>query len=184
VDPAVIDALAKAGIDPALQDSFATIGIVTGPPDRIHPIEGGSATVVSGTRTAEVQLRTIPELWSGNARPPDFSHGPTKDYVMFFAVLEATAADYCASTGRRVRDREFERLYDHLRRRPDGEDSNPLFSYLQASAALYLSLRGGSREEFEAVVRRLARSARTFSDGWTSTWYLDRALLPLLEPEA
>jgi hypothetical protein len=39
-----------------------------------------------------------------------------------------------------------------------------------------MSLRPVSRAEFEAVMRRLARSARTFSDGPASSNYLELAL--------
>jgi len=131
---------------------------------------------MAGESTALVRLLKVSDLWTGEAVPPDFERGPTPEYVLFFALIERTAADYCACMGKRTRDREFERLYERLRGRPDGTDPNPLFSYLRAAARLYMSLRDVSRAEFEAVARRLKRSARTFSDGDTSTNYLDLAL--------
>jgi hypothetical protein len=44
-----------------------------------------------------------------------------------------------------------------------------------------MSIRATSQAEFEAVARRLERSARTFSMGWTSTNYTHNALKPLRE---
>ena len=85
-----------------------------------------------------------------------------------------------AESGIRVRDQEFERLYNHLRRRPDGTDANPILSYLQAAARLYMSLRDVSQAEFEAVARRLTKSARTYSEGLSSTNYTDLVLERLL----
>ena len=183
MDREVVEAIEKAGIDTTFEKSIPVLGIqVDG---RGSPIPlGDEVTVVAGEESAVGRLRRISDLWTGDARPPDFADGPTREYVMFFAVIERTAADYCSCTGKRTRDQEFERLYNHLRRRPDGADGNPLFSYLQAAARLHMSLRDGSRAEFEAVARRLTRSARTFSEGYASTNYLDLALTRVLEAGA
>ncbi len=63
-----------------------------------------------------------------------------------------------------------------LRRRPAGRDRNPLFSYLQAAARLYLSIDSRSGAEHEAVVGRLARSAKTLALGQSSRNYLRHVL--------
>ena len=55
----------------------------------------------------------------------------------------------------------------------------PLFQYARAAAQVALLLRPTSDGEFDAVLRRIERSTRTFGDGPTSTSYLERALLPL-----
>ncbi|HYH99833.1 hypothetical protein, partial [Hyalangium sp.] len=122
-------------------------------------------------RVVWLPLAPISQLWTGSAVAPDFSRAPLPEYEPFFILLEATAAEFCNATGRPQRDREFERLYRHLRRRPDSTDANPLFSYLRAAARLYLSLRDVSRAEFEAVADRLYRSARTFATRIDSTNY-------------
>ena len=183
MDREVVEVLEKARIDTTFEHLIPVLGIQVDGRGSPVPL-GDEVTVVAGARTAVVRLKRIPDLWTGDARPPDFSGGPTLEYVMFFAVIERTAADYCSCTGKRTRDQEFERLYNHLRRRPDGADGNPLFSYLQAAARLYMSLRNGSQSEFEAVARRLTKSARTFSEGYTSTNYLDLALTRVLEAGA
>lgn len=89
----------------------------------------------------------------------------------FFALIETTAVACCAATNPEY-DRELERVYAQLRRRPLGADANPLFSYLRAAVRLYMSLRDVSQAEFEAVVQRLSRSAGHFSTGLTSTNYI------------
>jgi hypothetical protein len=99
---------------------------------------------------------------------------------MFFCLIERTAADFCVSTGRMEPDDEFRRLYRLLARRPGGDDRNPLFSYIQAGARLYMSLKDVSRAEFEAVALRLSRFARNVSTGATSANYIQSAKRLLL----
>jgi len=64
------------------------------------------------------------------------------------------------------------RIYNLLRRRPDGTDDNPLFSYLQGAARLYMSLFDVSQAEFEAVFNRLTRSAKGYMEDAASTNYI------------
>lgn len=138
---------------------------------KVEPL-GEEFVVVPGELVASIRPKKITGLFVGNVVPPNFSTGPTFEYVQFFALLEMTAADFCSVTGKPERDVEFERLYALLRRRPDGRDVNPIFSYLQAAARLYMSLRDVSEMEFEAVARRLTRSARTFAMGSTNYYEL------------
>jgi hypothetical protein len=135
---------------------------------------------MGGREVALVKLKPISQLWTGTAVPPSLAGTPPLEYQLFLLMLELTAADYCAATGRRETDAEFERLYRQLRRRPDGRDANPLFSYLQAAACLYLSLRDVSRAEFDAVAQRLSQSARHFSTHVGSTNYYQLVLRDLL----
>ncbi len=172
MDPNVIAALEKAGMDPQ-HPELLRVPIVLGEQRRVLPLEGDLPVPVSNDeeRVVWLPLGPISQLWTGSAIPPDFSVAPTPEYEPFFLLLEATAAEYCDATGRPERDREFERLYRHLRRRPDGVDRNPLFSYLRAAARLYMSLPDVSRAEFEAVADRLRVSARTFCSRLDSTNY-------------
>ena len=88
-----------------------------------------------------------------------------------FMLVERTAIEYCRAANRIERDLELNRLYRKLVRHPEGDDGHPLYSYLQAAFRLYLSVTDTSRSEFEGVARRLAKSAKTFSKGPTSTNY-------------
>ena len=173
--PAVVQALSNAGIDPDPAASFPSIGLEVDDQGEILSL-GETVSVIVRDLAVSVSLPKISSLWIGDRTPPSFSRGPTPEYLPFFAMIELTAADFCSVSGRIVTDQEFERLYDLLRRRPDGSDSEPIFEYLQAAVRLYLALHDGSRAEFEAVVRRLAQSARTFSEGYASRNYWHHAL--------
>lgn len=177
--PAAVDALRRAGIDPDPGVSHPRIGLEVDAQGRILPL-GEEIPVIAGGTAVGVSLPSISSLWTGGRAPPPFPRGPTPEYLPFFLLIERTAADFCATGGRIVTDKEFERLYDLLRRRPDGADSEPLFEHLRAAVCLYMSLRDVSRLEFEGVARRLAQSARTFSDGYSSRNYWQHALLPLV----
>lgn len=171
VDTAVVDALEKQGVDTSFRRHFPVIPVLFGD-DRTLRMPGDEVWVVSGKKHAFVTLKGISRLFTGNRRPPSFGHGPTKEYVSFFALIERTAFDFCTVTRRFETDDEFERLYRQLRRRPDGRDNNPLFGYIRAAARLYMSLRDTSQAEFEAVAQRLSQSARHFSLGPASTNYV------------
>ncbi|HEX7602548.1 MAG TPA: hypothetical protein VF316_13120 [Polyangiaceae bacterium] len=115
--------------------------------------------------------RPLRQLFAGTARAPDLSTGPTPELMPFFLVLETMVVRYCDAAGRDATDQEMERVYSELRRRPDAGDGL-LQSHLRGAARLYLSMRDVSEAEYEAVMRRLARSARTFSEGAVSRNYL------------
>ena len=146
---------------------------VLGEAQRVLPLEGDLPVPVKDEedRVVWLPLRSISQLWTGSTIPPDFSVAPPPAYEPFFLLLESTAANYCAATGKPETDDEFERLYRQLRRRPDGTDPHPLFSYLQGAVRLYMSLRDVSQAEFEAVVNRLSQSAKWHSQHVGSTNY-------------
>ena len=176
MDKAIIDCLAAAEADYELKDKGVHLPIQISDRGVPLPLEE-KVIVLSGKVTVPLErLKKISDLFSGNRQPPDFKHGPTKEFVLFFVLIERMAWDFCVSTKRIERDGEFERLYNLLRRRPDGLDFNPLFSYLQGTVRLYMSLRDVSQAEFEAVASRLAKSAKTFSEGPTSMNYFNLAL--------
>jgi hypothetical protein len=136
----------------------------------------GEVPVMGNEGLVLVTLQPISKLWTGSAVPPDLSRTPPPQYQPFLLLLESTAANYCAATGRPETDDEFERLYRQLRRRPDGDDPHPLFAYLQGAVRLYLSLRDVSQAEFEAVVNRLSQSAKWHSSHVGSTNYYREVL--------
>ena len=86
-------------------------------------------------------------------------------------LLEYTVVRFCEADGRDETDQDMEQIYTLMRRRPDG-DGGRLHSYLRAAARLYMSVHEVSAAEYEAVMRRLARSARTFSAPPISRNYL------------
>jgi hypothetical protein len=172
MDPKVIAALEKAGMDPS-HPELLRVPTVLGEQRRVLPLEGDLPVPVRDDeeRVVWLPLCSISQLWTGSAIPPDFSVAPPPEYEPFFLLLEATDAEYCDATAQPEQDREFERLYRLLGRQPDSSDSNPLFSYLRASARLYLSLRDVSPAEFQAVADRLCCSAKAFASRLDSTNY-------------
>ncbi len=128
-----------------------------------------------------IDAKPLSALFMGNRQPPMMREEPPEEYLPFFYTIEHAAALACVARGRPETDREFERLYRLLRRRPDGRDENPVFECLQRAAQVYLSLRDVSSAEYEAVMDRLGRSAKTFHTHVGSTNYFTSALEPLLE---
>ena len=170
MDAQVIAILEKAGIDTSLDGAMPRIRVQLDAGGRLERLES-QVTVEAGAAVAAVELKTIPQLFAGARAPPDFKDGPTPEYLPFFLLIEATAVACCAATKPEY-DRELERVYAQLRRRPLSADANPLLSYLRAAVRLYMSLRDVSKAEFEGVVQRLSRSAGHFSTGVTSTNYI------------
>lgn len=171
MDPQVVSTLEKAGLDPKLEKRFLTIPAmideVTGKPKPL----GREVVLLNGEQPVQVSLKNASELFTGNKQPPSFASGPTKEYLHFFAMIEFTALEVLHAAGLE-RDEEFVRIYNLIRRRPDGTDANPLFSYLQGAARLYMSLFDVSQAEFEAVFNRLTRSAKGQMEDAASTNYI------------
>ncbi len=163
--------LEAGGVDVTLSKRFPSLAIELGPDRKPVPV-GERVPVASKGDVVGCTLPPISQLYRGTRKPPSFAEGPTPEYMPLFMFLEKTAVDFSLATGRLERDQEMERLYRHLRRRPDGSDGNALFSYLQAAARLYMALRETSRDELDGVLRRLERSARTFGMGYSSENYL------------
>ncbi len=173
MDQEARDYLAKAGLDVAMKMKLPVVPIALDENEKLLT-PGDEVPVLVGTGTVvNVRLRPISALFAGNVKAPSFASAPTPDYVPFFTLIERTAIDYCTVMRDIVTDQELQRLYTHLRRRPDGTHEHPLFAYLRAAARLYMSLRDVSRDEFEAVVGRLALSAKHFSLGNSSTNYFE-----------
>lgn len=172
MDLTVVTKFDDAGLDKTFKTTLPTIGIEVDAQGRVQPI-GPEVAVIAGSKTVLVSLKRISELFTGTRTPPSFRDGPTDAYMLFFALIELTVIDFCRCAGRAEYDAEIERLYTHLRRRPDGHDPNPLFSYMQAAARLYMSAFDVSQAEFDAVCRRLSKSAGRFGLGPTSAHYCE-----------
>ncbi len=107
--------------------------------------------MVNGEKWAFIPARSIPELFTETRKAPNLEGDIPDHSLKFLSLIEQTACEYCRVTGTIERDVEFERLYSLLARRPAGRDANPLFSYLQAAARLFMSPYDVSREAFDAV---------------------------------
>lgn len=127
-----------------------------------------------------VTLPRLSALFRGDARCPELTGVPPPHLIGIFSCVETTAANWCFTHKRRVRDEEFEKMYSNLRRRPDGSSPHPLFDYLRAALRFAMTVRPTSEDEFDKITRRLARSARTFRQSAISTNYFDLALAPLV----
>ena len=133
--------------------------------------QSGGVQVHVGESRQTLALRPVRELFTGDRKAPDLSRGPTPELEPFFMLLEYTVVRFCEADGHDETDQEMERIFASLRRRPDGEGGR-LHGYLRAAGRLYLSVRDVSQAEYEAVISRLTRSARTFSVPPVSRNYL------------
>jgi hypothetical protein len=174
VDPEAVEKLQRAGLK-VEQPELLRVPIQRDENKKVVTLRG-EVPVMGNEGMVLVKLQPISKLWTGSAVPPDLSRTPPPRYQPFLLLLESTAANYCAAIGKPETDDEFERLYRQLRRRPDGDDPHPLFSYLQGTVRLYLSLRDVSQAEFEAVVNRLSQSAKWHSTHVGSTNYYREVL--------
>lgn len=151
-------------------------------PDDLAPLPA-DPWIFAGEKKMQYALRPLSTLLRGSGAPPAFERTPPPQYLNFLLVIERCASLAGAKSRRPPPDAEYERLYRHLRRRPDGTEKHPLFSWLQRGAQLYASLRETSAAELDAVLERLQRSARTFSQHVGSTNYYELALKPLVRVE-
>jgi hypothetical protein len=123
------------------------------------------------TDRGPVTLLPVRALFRGTAKAPDLSQGPTPKLEPLFLFIEATILSFCETEGRDVSDQDIERIFSMLKRRPDSNDGK-LLSYVRAATRLYMTHHEVSQGEYEAVMARLARSARTFSAPPLSRNYL------------
>jgi hypothetical protein len=137
---------------------------------KIVPVRDDVVVRADGEKE-NIALKPLRELFSGSRKAPDLSRGPTPELSPFFLFLETTLLRFCEEDGRDETDQEMERIWSQLRRRPDSIDST-LHSYLRAAARLYMSRNEISQAEYEAVMTRLAKSARTFAAQPISRNYL------------
>lgn len=153
------------------------VPIQFGPHGRALPLGEEVPVADDSWTTARVKLEPISRLWTVAEKTPFLLRAPAH-HDAFLHLLQSTAVTYCTAMGTPETDAEFERLYRMLRQRPDGLDAHPLFSYLQGAARLYMSLRGVSRTEYEALLQRLGKLAQSFRSHADSTGYHDKLLYP------
>ena len=170
MDAQVIEALRAANL-PTGEDNLPLVFVEADDSGAVKPAGAQVRVGIDEDKHTLVTLRPLQELFTGNAKAPDLSGESPREWQPFLMSIEATLFNFCAINKRAESDQEFERVLSQLRRRPDGRDPNKLFGYARAALQVYLSLHDISREQYEAVVGRLIRSARTFSDGYLSRNY-------------
>ena len=106
-------------------------------------------------------------LFRGDAQPPHLGDQP-QAYQEGFALFDAHLADYSVTAGC-PRDAELEQVFAALRKRLDGRSLGCLHDQFWRVSSLLLATRPLSQAEFEAIMARLERSARTFGQGSTSS---------------
>jgi hypothetical protein len=139
------------------------------PGGRLLPV--GADVVVRADGELRFALPPVRELFRGTRKPGDLSRGPTPELEPMFAFIEETVVHVCDAEGSDETDQQMERIYAALKRRPDGT-GGCMHSYVRAAAGLYMSATDVSGAEYEAVMGRLAKSARTFSIAPISRNYL------------
>lgn len=135
------------------------------PRDLIH--------LTNDQNSVDWEVKSLALLFRGNKKPPEFRSGPPPlEYTNTFMFLEWQLIAY----GRKMgfpRDAEFEEVFSLLRRRTDGKSTGALHDFVWQTAALVLAFYPLSKDEFEAIVNRLERSARTFKTYATSHNYME-----------
>lgn len=176
MDTTVIERMKAAGAPTTFESVYPFVQIAVEDDDKVVSLTDEIPVESTDYNHVVVTCKKISALFAGSKTPPSFSEGPTPEYKAFFVTIELAAANFCAVNGKLERDREFEELFQHLRRRPDGTHRNPLFSYLQAAVRVFMSLQDTSQAEFEAVVDRLRLSAKHFAMSASSTNYCETIL--------
>ncbi len=174
MDEQAIQLITQAGMDASLSSLMVTVSIQRDESNCVKAYTPDEPVLV-GNRgiQAQIPLKPITELFTGSAIPPGFSDGPTPDYLFFFLTVEHAALAGSRAASAPEKDLEFNRVFRKLKRRPNDTDGNPIFSLVQAACRLYMSLKDVSRAEFEGVISRLAKSAKTFSSGPSSINYIN-----------
>ncbi len=116
------------------------------------------------------QAPELSTLFRGSIVPPSLERYP-KAYVPLFAHIEEQVF-YQATELNAGRDDEFREIYSNLRRLPDGKSATALHAGIWQILALTLASTPISQAQFEAVVQRIAQSARSHSMGPSSRNYL------------
>ncbi len=126
--------------------------------------------ILQGKNLCIWKTDSLRSLFRGNKQPPELGNYP-EHYNDSFALLDLHALEISRFFGDR-RDAEMKEIYSMLRRRPDGKSLGFVHDYMWQAAAWVLGTRPLSQAEYEAIMGRLERSARTFERGPTSRNYV------------
>ncbi len=128
-------------------------------------------TISDGTNDATWTVPSLRALFRGERKPPEMSDRPPPAYMPVFWFIERHIITFCDAFGDTT-DQEFEGIFNQLRRRPDGKTTDDLHAFLWQVAAVLAGTRPLSAAEYEAILNRLRRSARTFSIAPVSRNYI------------
>ena len=142
--------------------------------DKDHPerplmpaeIDRRTMALTDGTNVCLWEVDSLRALFRGDKQPPVLGDFPDA-YQEIFILLDLHVLEISKLFGDR-RDAEMREIFSALRRRPDGRSSSFVHDYMWQAAAMILATRPLSQAEFEAIMARLERSARTFETDPTS----------------
>lgn len=123
-----------------------------------------------GTRVAFWTVLSLRELFRGDARPPANIDRYPAEYVPYFSFIENLAMEFFDIEGPKT-DQELEKIYNALRRRPDGRSLGPLHDAFWQGAALLLGKYPLSEAQFTAIFGQLEKSARRWAQAPVSRDY-------------
>ncbi len=113
---------------------------------------------------------SLRNLFRGDAQPPaDLDRYP-KNYVPYFVFIESRVFNFFEIDGAKT-DQEMEKVFNALRRRPDGRSLNLLHDAVWQIAALLLGKYPLSEAQFIGIVGQLEKSARRWSQAPVSRNY-------------
>lgn len=166
-------ALAAAGFT-AEQRNSLLIAPTADANGRLAP-PGALVALTDGTQSASAQLSPTRASFRGSAAPT-LASAPPPEYEPVSLFIERNLCQLVRASAHPLYDAEWQYAFGETARRPDSRDGAPLLEWTRAVGRLLVSVRETSAAEFEAIFRRLERSARTFRMGPTSTNYVDNAL--------
>ena len=129
-------------------------------------------TLVQGGEGCVWMVPSLRELLRGDRPAPVMSPAPPAEYDPWFLFLEWHVVLACDALGDAT-DGEFRELFTTLGRRPDGRSLGLLHDCLWQTLAWFLATRPVSAAEYEAILGRLALSAKHFSLGLVSRNYIE-----------
>jgi hypothetical protein len=118
------------------------------------------------------QVSSLQDLFRGTNKPPQEEK---KIYDLPYCIYLFTIEKNVLLINQfihDVTDEEFVRVYNLMRRRPDGRSEGPIHDVIWQSAALVLGMYEISQVEYEAIFSRLAASARGWETELTSRNYI------------
>jgi len=124
-----------------------------------------------GKHVEEWHIDSLREMFRGEKHPPkNMDHYPEEYCGMFFSIEKNIL--WASGMINDTTDDEFVRLFNLIKRRPDGRSEGFMHDVIYQSAALMLGLQPLSQAEFEAIFMQLARSAKNWRQGYASRNYI------------
>jgi hypothetical protein len=114
---------------------------------------------------------SLESLFRGDAVPPTLGQFP-QAYIPVFALIEKQVLVYSDIFGDPT-DEEMAEVYSNLARMPDGKGRSLIHEHMWQACALALAITPFSKAEFQAVIRRLKKSCRTFRLSSSSVNYMN-----------